>query len=134
MAQEKLVLLKPKNQRLAEAIIIPAAGLPIGPAMRALMGEHYDPSSELFALVVMALLASVVTSRLVLSKGAQWMSPSERNERLVAEAAAGPSWVVPLTTAAAFALSMVAILLTLDPHDKIGSPSVDRLWLSALLG
>ncbi len=121
MPQEKLVLLKPKGQRLAEAIIVPVAALPIGPAMRALMGEQYDPSYGTFTLVIWALLASMVTSRFVLFKGAQWMSPSERNERLIAEAAAEPSWLFPVATAAALALSMVAILLTLDPLDNVGS-------------
>lgn len=120
MPQGKLVLLKPKGLRVAEAIIFPAIALPFGPVVRALMGNQYSPFYAFTALILVMLLVNALITRWAVSRDGEWMSPSERNRRLAAEATATPSWLAGLETGASFALLMIASQLIIDPIDEFG--------------
>src|SRR5258705_9036519 len=87
MTPEKLVLLKSRSQRLAEMIILPAVLLPIGPAMRLLLGDRYSVPYGLLAYFPLILIVSVLSTRWAAWRGGEWVSKAERLRRLREEAA-----------------------------------------------
>ena len=83
---------KPRPQRLAEAFIIPLVLLPVGPVLRAVLGDDYDLFYGL-ALVFALLFLTVFAGRQwALAHGGEWVTAPERLERLLAEVAVAPRW------------------------------------------
>jgi hypothetical protein len=122
MSSEKLVLLATRKQRLASYVLIPLALLPVGPVMRALLGDAYVPPYGLGLIFVMMLLMAKLSSWWA-RHGGEWVTSSERANRLVEEARTTSAWPVVLATMAMFPLILLAFLLIIEPMDKLGSAS-----------
>jgi len=120
MPPDQLVLCKSRRQRLAEMFIMPIAVLPIGPALRTLLGDRYDIFYGFIAIMLATLIMSRLSSQWAARNGGQWVTKAERLRRLVAESAETPRWRTALTAAAASALSMLGLLLVFEPINHLG--------------
>src|SRR5262245_62021645 len=101
---EQRVLLETRSQRLATMIVGPMLLLPVGPVMRGVRGEAYDPlygGAVAFAIV---MIAGWVSGQWAVRHGGEWLVPAERLRRVSAEAAEMPRW--PLAVAA---MAMMAL-------------------------
>src|SRR5262245_23042974 len=121
MSSEKLVLWRTRRQRLAETFIYPIAWVPIGPAMRLLMGNAYLPIYGIGMTFVVLLLVPKLTSWWVQRPGGEWITVSERTQRLVDEARTTSVWPEALANPAMLVLLMLGLLLITDPLDELGS-------------
>ena len=117
MTPEKLVLLKSRSQRLAEMIILPAVLLPIGPAMRLLLGDRYSVPYGLLAYFPLILIVSVLSTRWAAWRGGEWVSKAERLRRL-REEAANSQWSSVLAPVAMIALTLFSGFLLIKPFDE----------------
>jgi hypothetical protein len=121
MAPEKLVLLKSRAQRLIEMIVMPTVLLPIGPAMRALLGHEYSIFYGLLAVLPLIFLVGMLSNRWATRFGGEWLTQPERARRLFAETAAAPPWQNVLATMAMSPLMLFSFFLILEPLDDFGS-------------
>lgn len=121
MPPEKLVLLKSRAQRLVEMIVMPVVLLPVGPVMRALLGERYSIFYGLFAIFPLTFLIIMLSNRLATRFGGEWLTQPERLRRLIAETAATPRWQNALAMMAMTPLTLVSLFLIIEPLDDFGS-------------
>lgn len=121
MSPEKLVLLKPRSQRLAEMIWIPVVVLPVGPLIRALLGAQYSIFYGLLVVLVLTVLLSKGSNRWAARHGGKWVTSSERLRCLIAETASMSPWVAAVLTTAMVALIVLGGTLTIAPLDEMSS-------------
>jgi len=116
----KLVLWKPRAQRIAEYFIFPLVLLPVGPVMRNLLGNAYVVElgfAAAFALIILSVLGGRLWAQ---GHGGEWVAPAERMQRLFAELASAPRWQTALTRAVCYALTFIAMILIIAPADEFG--------------
>jgi len=119
MSTDQLVLLKSRSQRLAEMFIFPIATLLVGPILRALLGNKYEIFYGLAAIALISLAITRVSSQWAARHGGEWVTKAERLQRLLAETTQRP-WLNALTTAAMLAMTLLGLLLVIDPLDRLG--------------
>jgi hypothetical protein len=122
MSPEKLVLLKSRAQRLIEMIVMPTVLLPVGPVMRAWLGDEYSISYGLLASFPLIFLTGVLSNRWAVRFGGEWLTQPERLRRLIAETAAAPPWQNVLATMVMTPLMVLALVLMIEPLGDLGSP------------
>jgi hypothetical protein len=118
MSIDQFVFLKSRKRRLAEMVILPIAALPIGPIQRALLGKHYEVFYGCASMVLIALIFTRLSSQWTGQYG-EWVTKAERIRRIVAETAETP-WLNALATTAMAALTMIDLLLIIEPFDQLG--------------
>jgi hypothetical protein len=121
MPPEKLVLLKPRAQRLADMIWIPLVVLPAGPAIRALLGERYHFPYGACAILLLQVLLSAASNRWAARHGGRWVTNSERLRCLIAETASRSPWPTAILMTVMVALTLLAVSLALGPLDEVGN-------------
>jgi MFS family permease len=121
MPADRLVLLKSRRQRAAEMVIAPMMYLPIGPVMRALLGERYALFYGLIAAMLLSILVAPLGSRLAPRFGGKWVTKSERLRSTIAETASTSPWPMAFLTMATTALYMFGLLLILTPLGEMGA-------------
>ncbi|MGY4508750.1 hypothetical protein [Bradyrhizobium sp. USDA 3650] len=119
MSTDQLVLLKSRNQRLAEMLIFPLVALLAGPILRALLGNSYVIFYGLAAIVLIGMVMTRVSSEWGARHGGEWVTKAERLERLMAETTHTP-WLNALATTAMLAMTLLGLLLVIDPLDRLG--------------
>lgn len=120
MAGDGRVLLRSRRQRVIEALLLPALLLPVGPALRLLLGDRYNPMEGIGAALLVLLLMSKLGTMLGPRLGGVFLSPEERMSRLLAEMRATPAWrAVALQTVTVGGM-VGAVLLTIGPVDELG--------------
>lgn len=119
MSTDQLVLFKSRTQRLAEMFIFPIAALLVGPILRALLGKRYEIFYGLAAIMLISLAITRVSSQWGARHGGEWVTKAERLQRLLAETTQRP-WLNALTTTAMLALTLLSLLLVIDPLDRLG--------------
>ena len=119
MSTDQLVLLKSRRQHLAEMIIMPAIVLTVGPILRALLGIKYDVLYGFAASMLIILIITRLSSQWGARRGGEWVTKAERLQRLLAETTQRP-WLNALTTTAMLALTLLGLLLVIDPLDHLG--------------
>ena len=117
---EKPVLWKTRSQRLAESFILPLVLLPIGPALRALLGDNYGIYYGFLAIFLLLFLATIAGRGWALSHGGEWVSNAERLRRTIAETGPDYRWGNALSRAAMLVLMMLALFVIIDPLDRFG--------------
>lgn len=120
MPTDQLVLFKSRRQRLTEQIVMSIAFLPVGPLMRALLGDGYLFFYGLAAQLLMEIVVTRLSSHWAARHGGEWVTNAERLRRLVAETAGTPRWPNALATTATMALMLLGVLLTIEPLDHLG--------------
>lgn len=120
MRRENLVLFRPRSQRIAEMIVLPSAALAVGPEMRDLLGDGYTSSYGLLAAMLLVFIMAVVARLWASRHGGEWVTSSERQRRLIAEAAATAPWQDVVPAAAMAALSLLAFALIVGPLADLG--------------
>jgi hypothetical protein len=137
---EKLVLWKPRPQRMAESFMIPLVLFPVGPVSRALLGDSYSPFYGLAIVFPLMFLTTLIGRRWALAHGGEWVTAAERLQRLLAEMTTIPRWQTALVNAALYALIISAVFLAIVPasdlDDLLGGPVVTFgfIGLVSLLG
>jgi hypothetical protein len=140
MPTDQPVLFKSRRQRLAEMLIMPMVVLPIGPALRALLGQQYDTFYAFAAIMIAILTMSRLSSRWAARHDGEWVTKAERLRRLVAESAEMPRWPMALAAAAAAGLSMLGVFLAIEPLDHLGDGlggpyyAIDAVAVISVLG
>jgi len=119
MSTDQLVLLKSRSHRLAEMFIFPIAALLVGPTLRALLGNRYEIFYGLAAIALISLAITRLSSQWGARHGGEWVTKSERLQRLFAETTHSP-WLNALTTTAMLAMTLLGLLLVIDPADRLG--------------
>lgn len=119
MSTDQLVLLKSRNQRLAEMFVFPVAALLVGPSLRALLGGSYEIFYGLAAMVLISMAVVRVSSQWSARHGGEWVTKAERLERLLAENTQAP-WRNALATSAMVAMTFLGLLIIIDPIDRLG--------------
>jgi hypothetical protein len=119
MPTDQLVLLKSRSQRLAEMFIVPIPFLLVGPILRALLGDRYEFIYGLAAVALVILAVARLSSLWSARHGGEWVTKAERIERLLAETTRSP-WLNALATAATLAMTLLGLLLVIDPLDRLG--------------
>jgi hypothetical protein len=119
MPADELVLLKSRGHRLAEIFIFPIAALLTGPILRALLGNRYEIIYGLAAIMLISLAISRVSSEWGARHGGEWITKADRLDRLLTEATQRP-WLGALTTTAMLAMTLLGLLLVIDPLDRLG--------------
>ncbi len=119
MSTDQLVLLKSRGQRLAEMSIFPIAAILVGPILRALLGNRYEIFYGLAAVAIISVAIAHVSSRWGARHGGEWVTKAERLQRLLAETTQRP-WLNALTTTAMLAMTLLGLLLVIDPLDRLG--------------
>jgi hypothetical protein len=119
MSTDQLVLLKSRSHRLAEMFIFPIAALPAGPILRALLGNRYEIFYGLAAIALISMAITRVSSQWGARHGGEWVTKAERLQRLLAETTHSP-WLNALMTTAMAAMTLLGVLLIIDPLDRLG--------------
>jgi hypothetical protein len=119
MSTDQLVLLKSRSQRLAEMFIFPVAAVLVGPILRALLGNRYEIFYGLAAILLISVAMSRVSSQWGARHGGEWVTKAERLQRILTEATHSP-WLNALTTTAMLTMTLLGLLLVLDPLDRLG--------------
>lgn len=129
MATEPLVLFTPRRQRLWQRIVIPAAILPIGPAMRTMLGDGYSLYHGLLLIFVLIFAMTAVCRWWTRHHAGEWVSREERVRRTIAETEAGSRWLDAVTSSAMIALNLLAMVLVISPLQDL--VTIYRVWLIA---
>ena len=119
MPTDQLVLLKSRNQRLAEMFVFPIAALLVGPSLRALLGSTYEIFYGLVAMVLISMAVVRLSGQWSARHGGEWVTKAERLERLLAETTQAP-WRNALATSAMVAMTFLGLLIIIDPLDRLG--------------
>ena len=119
MSTDQLVLLKSRSQRLVEMFIFPIVALLVGPMLRALLGNRYEIFYGLAAIVLLGVVFTRVSSQWGARHGGEWVTKAERLQRLLAETTEKP-WLNALATTAMLAMTLIGLLLVIDPLDRLG--------------
>ena len=101
-------------------IAIPLVWLPVGPALRSILGDDYFFGYGLAAALLLMLLTTTLASRWAVRHGGEWVAPAERLRRLVAEASATPPWQTAVLMMATVALTLTGLFLVIEPLDQFG--------------
>ena len=112
-------LLKSRSQRLVEMFIFPIVALLVGPILRALLGNRYEIFYGLAAIVLLGVVFTRVSSQWGARHGGEWVTKAERLQRLLAETTEKP-WLNALATTAMLAMTLIGLLLVIDPLDRLG--------------
>jgi hypothetical protein len=119
MSTDQLVLLKSRSHRLAEMFVFPIAALLVGPILRALLGNRFNIFYGLAAMVLISVVVTRVSSQWGARHGGEWVTKAERLQRLLAETTDSP-WLAALMTTAMLAMTLLGLLLVIDPLDRLG--------------
>jgi hypothetical protein len=121
MPSEQLVLLKSRTQNLFEMMVMPLAILPLGPAMRGILGDRYSPLHGTVAAILMLLLVCKLSGLWAAQRGGEWVTKPERLRRSIQQSDSISRWKTAGATTAMMALILVAVFLIMAPLDQFAS-------------